>query len=347
MSALQIEALLQPLSADAPCGANMEYEPPFLELQELARGKPEQVIGDDVKPAQEPKWSEVLDSAAALFGKTKDLRVAGVLYVALVKERGVEGLVSGLGLLRGLLERHWEHVHPQLDPDDDNDPIFRVNSLVATLANEDALNTLRLAPLAASRQFGRVSLRNHRIATGTIKPGAKDGESPDAAQEQSRIDAVFADVSVESLSGAAALLNEANGHLNAILQVLLQKADGIPEDVKPLLTDIKEMQSLLAAHLTKRGVAAPAQEGAAASPQAGAVSAAAVPGVIRNSTDVLAALQRICEYYARSEPSSPVPLLLQRAARLVNKDFMEILRDLAPGGVGEAEVIGGLERRDR
>ena len=343
MAVLDIDALLQPISAEAPCGNNMEYEPPFLELMELARGKPEQVIGDRVKPAEEPQWGEVHDTALELFGLTKDLRVAGVLYVALLKRHGIEGITAGLALLRGLLERHWEHVHPQLDPEDDNDPIFRVNSLVATLAHEDALNTLRNTALVSSRQFGRATLRNQRIAVGVIK--VAEGEGPDPAQEQSRIDAVFADVSVEALSSTAALLNEASGHLNGIQQVLLQKADGIPDDVQPVMVDIKDLQSLLAAQLGKRGVAAGPQEADSAAPQEPA-SGDAGRGVIRNSTDVLAALQRICDYYKKSEPSSPVPLLLQRAARLVNKDFMDILRDLAPAGVTEAEVIGGLEKRD-
>jgi hypothetical protein len=36
-------------------------------------------------------------------------------------------------------------------------------------------------------------------------------------------------------------------------------------------------------------------------------------------------------------------LLLQRAKRLVAKDFLEILRELTPGGVAEAEVIVGTE----
>jgi type VI secretion system protein ImpA len=321
----------------------MEYEPPFLELQEMARGKPEQVIGDRVKPAEEPDWSEVHDAALQLFKLTKDLRIAGILYVALLKKHGVEGIANGLGLLRSLLERHWEHVHPQLDPEDDNDPIFRVNSLVATLANEDALNTLRNTVVVSSRQFGRVTLRNHRIAAGTLK--VVEGEAPDAAQEQARIAAVFADISSEALSSTAALLIEANGHLNAIQQVLLQKADGIPDDVRPVLADIKELQGLVAAQLSKRGVPEPQQtETGAPQEQSSGESGR---GVIRNSTDVLAALQRICDYYKKSEPSSPVPLLLQRAARLVNKDFMEILRDLAPAGVNEAEVIGGVEKRDR
>ena len=57
--------------------------------------------------------------------------------------------------------------------------------------------------------------------------------------------------------------------------------------------------------------------------------------------DVIRALDKACRYYESHEPSSPVPLLLKRAKRLVAKDFMEILRDLAPEGVSQAEKISG------
>jgi type VI secretion system protein ImpA len=346
MAVLDIEALLQPVSVQRPCGDNLEYQPPFMELQELARGKPERVIGDKVKPAQEPVWTNVCDAAVRLFSSTKDLRIAGILYLALVKIEGTAGVTAGLALLRGLLERHWQHVYPQLDPEDDLDPIFRVNSLMAALASEDALNALRQAPLVISRQFGRLTLRNHRIATGVLKVTSQDGESADPTQELARIDAIFADVSIDVLSGAAAVLNEASAHLNAIQQVLLHVAAGIPEGIRPLLADVNDIQALLHAQLTKRGVAAEPGPAAAEAVDPRASTDAARGGAIRNSTDVLAGLQRICEYYAKSEPSSPVPLLLQRAARLVDKDFMHILRDLAPAGVSEAEVIGRLENED-
>jgi type VI secretion system protein ImpA len=52
-------------------------------------------------------------------------------------------------------------------------------------------------------------------------------------------------------------------------------------------------------------------------------------------------LDKICAYYSRYEPSSPVPLLLQRAKRLVSKDFMEILQDLTPDSVSQAQKICG------
>ena len=54
-------------------------------------------------------------------------------------------------------------------------------------------------------------------------------------------------------------------------------------------------------------------------------------------------IDKICAYYERHEPSSPVPLLLMRARRLVDKSFMEILQDLAPEGMGQARQVGGID----
>lgn len=349
MSLLALDSLLAPVAADAPCGRDMEYEPPFLELLELARGKPEQSIGDKVKPGQEPAWPKVRSAAESLFGSTKDLRVAGLLHLALLKTAGIAGLESGLGLMRGLLEQYWDRLYPLLDADDDNDPTFRVNSLLSALVSDDAMGTLRLAPLVESRQFGKHSLRGYRIANGTLKVDATAGG--EAPADLARIEAAFADAAVESLTGTAGLLNAATEHLNAIQHILLDKADGIPDDLKSLATDLKEMQGLVNAQLARRGVGAASAETAAAAghagaPQATGASGGSVGGEIRNRSDVLATLDRICDYYARSEPSSPIPMLLQRAKRLVDKDFMEILRDLTPAAVAEAEVIVGLEKRD-
>jgi type VI secretion system protein ImpA len=66
-------------------------------------------------------------------------------------------------------------------------------------------------------------------------------------------------------------------------------------------------------------------------------------GEIVGRDDVIRTLDRLCEYYKRYEPSSPVPLLLMRAKRLVSMDFMEILQDLAPNGIAQAQAIGGAE----
>src|SRR5262245_17759202 len=109
MAVIDIEALLAPVSDDAPCGRDLEYDASYMTLQEEARCKPEQIIGDKVKPAQEPAWAKVRDGAQALFKDTKDLRVAGILYLSLLKTAGIPGLEGGLGLLRAMLERYWDN----------------------------------------------------------------------------------------------------------------------------------------------------------------------------------------------------------------------------------------------
>jgi type VI secretion system protein ImpA len=55
------------------------------------------------------------------------------------------------------------------------------------------------------------------------------------------------------------------------------------------------------------------------------------------------AIDRIITYYRKSEPSSPVPLILTRAKRLVGADFMTIVTDLAPGGKDNVKLVGGVE----
>src|SRR5215467_381441 len=59
-----------------PCGPNLEHDLSFFELEEAARGKPEQRTGDAVKPAEDPNWSKVVDRAQAILNRSKDLRVA-------------------------------------------------------------------------------------------------------------------------------------------------------------------------------------------------------------------------------------------------------------------------------
>ncbi|AOD13666.1 hypothetical protein BER93_01620 [Xanthomonas fragariae] len=54
--------------------------------------------------------------------------------------------------------------------------------------------------------------------------------------------------------------------------------------------------------------------------------------------------QEIWAYYARNVPSSPVPMLLRRAQRLVGCDFLALMKELAPGGIDELQrVTGPLE----
>jgi type VI secretion system protein ImpA len=71
--------------------------------------------------------------------------------------------------------------------------------------------------------------------------------------------------------------------------------------------------------------------------------APSISGEVTNRDDVVRLLDRICAYYEKYEPSSPIPLLLTRAKRLISKDFIDVLRDIAPDAVAQAEAIRGRD----
>jgi type VI secretion system protein ImpA len=326
------------LSDGGPSGPNLEYDPDFMALDRAQQARPEQVIGDSVKPAQEPDWRDVAERAETLMGRTRDLRVAVAFAHALLRTQGVEGFSAGLSVIKGLLEGQWDSVHPQLDADDNNDPTLRLNSLLNLAASDGVLKSLREVPLVVSKSLGRFSLRDIRIASGKQPAPANLAEPP----KQVQIDAAFRDADLSELQATAAQIASALDNVGSIDKLLIDKVGSQAPELKPLVLDLSEIKHVLAEQLSARGVGVAGADGTAGGAEGG--KGGGGKGEIETREDVVRQIDRLCEYYRRHEPSSPVPMLLRRAKRLVSKDFMEIVRDLTPGGVAEAELLGGIEK---
>jgi type VI secretion system protein ImpA len=338
MAVIDVNRLLQPITDGAPCGENLEYDAAFGELERIAKGKEERRSGTEVIPAEEPKWPEVAEAADGLLKRTRDLRVATHLTHAALHVDGLAGLTAGLQVVHGWLQTFWDSVYPQLDKEDDNDPTLRINSLAALDSREGIIRSLGRVPLVVSRAAGRYSLRDIRLAKGEVAPAGAE-KKPDAAL----IDAAFADGDLAQLGAAAEAVREANTTLAAIVALMGERVGaGRAPTLANLTKELRALQLVLNQQLEKRGVAV-AAAGAAAGEQAQAPPPPA--GGLRTREDAIRLLDDVSEYFRKNEPSSPVPLLLQRAKRLVSKDFMEILRDLTPSGVSQAEAIGGLDRK--
>ncbi len=133
MEALDLELLLAPITAESPCGPDLEYDTEHWTLMQAAEGKAEQQYGDYVSAAVAPDWPAIRAGAVELLGRTKDLRITVLLWRAAARcgtlaER-IDGFVKSLLLIAKLLDRHWECVHPQLDAADGDDPTLRLNAL--------------------------------------------------------------------------------------------------------------------------------------------------------------------------------------------------------------------------
>lgn len=349
METPDIEELLRDISPDAPSGANVEYDPDYLDLEVMARGKAAVQFRPDepVQLAEEPNWEEVEKRCLDLLRRSKHLRVVLYLTVAMMRRYGAAGLRDGLALLQGILERQWETCYPQLDAEDNNDPSERLNVLVAlSLPPEDITFDFRdrffKVPLCESRRLGRFGLRQILVARGEL-PAVPGQDVVDAAA----VENAFSDTTVDVLKETLAALDASAGALKAIHALLVERlGSDTPVSFEEFQKALQRARQELGKQLERRGHAVGASGVAGAetgtADGGGETTGTPLSGTINTAQDVITALDKICDYYARREPSSPIPLLLQRARRLVGKSFTDIIQDMSPEAMNQIKVISGV-----
>ena len=335
------EELLKPVSEEAPCGEDLSYDASFQALETMARGKPE----TQFSPAESPDWKEVRFRCLELFARSKDLRIAILLSVAEIELEGLPGFRESLTLIKGVIERYWTTVYPQLDPADNNDPLQRIN-IIASIAMPIGLfgdplrilERIRAIPLCDSVQMGRYSLADIlRAEAGT--PVSEDKPTATMAQ----IEAAFRDSNPGELEGIYRVLHDCLLLVQRMDEFLTQTVGpASAPDLTPLSVQLVSMQNRVKPYLPP--AASAGREPVSAVPRdptAALQKPLSRTGEIRSRDDVVALLQKICDYYAQAEPSSPVPFVLKRAARLAEMDFMQIIKDMSPEAIAQIRTITG------
>jgi type VI secretion system protein ImpA len=329
-----VESLSQALSADAPAGPDLEYDPAFAALELAGAGKPERQYGDKVYAAEPPDWLRVHEQALALAQRTRDLRVAMWLLRSAARLHGLAGAAAGLQLLARLLSGLWEHVYPLLDASEGNDPTMRLSALAPAWTHEAVLDDLRAASLVPVR--GSLTLRQLELGLGRAEPHGDESVPTEAGVTQALqgLLAGHGDLAPLALAAQAAA--------DAMASTLGERLDSSHAmDVLPLQKLLKVLTGAIAALSHSDERSAGADDAGAAPAGSGGVRAAA--GAIASRADAVRELERVCEWIERHEPSNPAPILIRRAQRLMNKSFMEIMRDLAPGGLSEIQNLAGPE----
>jgi type VI secretion system protein ImpA len=330
---LDVGAVLAETREAPPCGRNLEHDLSFFELEEAARGKPEQRSGDAVKPAEDPNWSKVIDLAQAALLRSKDLRVAVHLTRALTGTEGIPGLATGLGLIHGLLERYWDGIYPLLEADHNNDPTERLNALAPLVDPDVAIKDLRDSHLINSREHGQLRARDIEVALGRLAPSAKNPAPPRTMQQlHAQIAAAFAND--RSVPSALREAHERAMAIQALVNDRVGSAGGV--DLAPLL---QPLACLLEACDTALGNRTVEGDGAQGMAEGGA--RAAGPGELRTRADAVRMLEMVCRFMEQHEPSNPAPLLIRRAQRLVQMNFLEIVKDLMPDSLSTIEKLAG------
>ena len=338
MADIDVDALLAPLSDAAPSGADLEYDAVFLALDEASRVKAEQQFGDTVIAATEPDWRTMKEQALLLFERTRDIRVAIQLMRAGARLNGFSGFASGLALVHGLLERHWDTLHPQLDASDNNDPTMRLNALDplvdddSAVVNNSVVVDLRAAPLGANRNS--ITVRQIELAFGKVDPLPGESAPSEAGALQGIRDAGG------DTTATLAAMSACHEHVRGIEAIIGAK---VGASRGPDLKTLRNVTESLARAAQAAGGETLARGADGSGATAGGSVHGGVAGSIATRDDALQALDRVCDWIERHEPTNPAPLLIRRAKRLMTKNFMDIIRDLAPDGLSQVERIAGVD----
>jgi type VI secretion system protein ImpA len=343
MDRLDIVSMLAEVSPEFPCGGDLDGDDEYASLERCAQRKTIQ-NADGLYETVEPNWNEVRDSAVKLFSRTKNLRVACFLTWAQTNLDGVVGFSDALKLLSKLVERYWDTLYPQLDPEDHNDPVERINILMSLCHHESVLGDLSKQPIVVSREFGKFSFRDIQIANGVLQVPAQssNGDESLPPPEPKIIDAAFLECDLETLEVNANALNDALKYIKALEAFVTEKV-GVEKapSFEDLTKIVQDMVRIIQKKLSERGESVNLDDENSVSEGDHGGHDVSSGGAIRSRDDVVRVLDKICNYYKQHEPSSPVPLLLKRAKGLVAKDFMEIIEDLSPDGLKQVEQIGG------
>ncbi|WP_350310467.1 type VI secretion system ImpA family N-terminal domain-containing protein [Paracoccus sp. SSJ] len=368
---------LAPLSVPDSAGSDLRNDMRFLALaraldgasratraEQLAKGNTGDVALD---------WAHLLDEAEALAQTGRDLRLLVIVARIMTNMRGPEGLAEGLDLLAGTLETWWDHLHPALREGQlvREAALRRINALYQ-IENADAgiLGDLEFNTMLAPRGLPVVS--GGDLAAGTVTPSVLAAEGPTglsaaeqaerAALHDARVTRVLTacrasrDMEPEAVAGLEAGLAASLEALDRLETALAARIGDDPPTRFPALRRLLErMAATLASPQAQFSHAAQpaAQAGtdAPAAPPAAIPAPAAVPFAsvsaglparLATRAEVETCLDLIIDFYDRNEPASPLPHLARRMKKMVPMNFLQLMEELAPGGMKEFRNVAGV-----
>jgi len=337
---MTIETLLAPVTTEQPCGENLEYDADFQAMEQASLGKAEQQFGSTIIPAEPADWTRVEKLATGLLSRTKDIRVMMALTHAWTRRRGLEGYADGLLLLGQALSLYWDQLWPSLTDGGEFDPFYRINALAGLSDKSSLTTTLRQSVLLRSNG-DEIIVRDAQSLL--------DGSKTECAGYPGGRVRLIDELTRGGQPGIEAI-GQIEGRLQTIRTWLLEQLgeSGVPE-MEQLLKTVGMIAGVSRASRSDEPVETTSEPQPT---QSAAQPAAAVPlpamtdwrtAQVATRADAQLMLEKVKQYFAQHEPSHPAPLMIDRVQRLIELDFMEIIRDLAPDGVNQLQNIFGRQ----
>jgi type VI secretion system protein ImpA len=338
---MDLDALLAPLeTGDLGAGADLREDFSATSLYQRLRdarsgARAEERARDadgEVDAPEAAGWQAVLALGEdALAAQSKDLEIGCWMTEALVRREGLAGLALGARLLAGLCERYWDALYPRPDEEGLEGRRSPLEGLSGSGADGTVMQPLRRLPLfrrADGSPFGlyqweqaeQVAALEEEKRQARYDAGAPELRTLEA---EARLDRAY-------LIGSGRALGE------AVLawQALEAAADAAFGAEAPSLRKVRELLARMQEVVVRLGGVEQADDAAPTAETVGegtgdGTGAGAPTGAMTRES-ALRDLDRIAEFFRRTEPHSPLSYTLEEAVRRGRMGFAELLAEVLP-----------------
>ena len=327
-------ALLVPISPDNPAGENLEYDAVFDEIRE-SRQSDSDIFPSDEWSVSEPRkanWERVRSLSERTLGeKSKDLQLACWLVESLCNLQGLTGLTDGMQFLDEFINRFWFQCWPSLGEEGGvirRGRLVRLDRDISQLLFTQPVLTQANTSLALWRQ---IQAFEHKISA---HPDIRDELiAQEGDWSMATFDRDAQQFSASDIRQQAARVNTVSRVLSALdtqYVSLSQDPEGeVFVNTRRTLTDLTEyLQRLMlrVPDLTQSEETQPSYEAVEGDESPVFTSQPTNEGL--NREKAISQMLTIAHYFRQTEPSSPVPFLMERAARWAEMTLTEWLEEM-------------------
>ncbi len=342
---IDVDALAGPLSDEAPAGPNLEDDARYRLVQKqvdevLQKDSESLASGSDEAaraaarelPIAVAGAQAAFDGALALLSETRDLwMTVAAAQLAMLAGR-VADSAALVELAARLVESSWDALWPALDAESSDPALARRNALGDLGAFGRYVRHLERTALEPIRSAGRLTFRSllSKLPEGT-PPAQGLALAPEAVKRAIEASDL---AGWEALAATFATIDQAAIRIEAAFA----EKGGMAPNLDRLREEARRLRAFAAAVVDSKrppepeASAAGGEEGAPAGP-------AAAQGPIGGREQALRQLDAVRDWFARVEPSSPVPMMIDRVKRMANMNFVELVGNLSPSGFEEAKAI--------
>jgi len=330
-----LDLLLAPVSGSAPAGINVEYEQVYEDIRQARESDPDYLPQDEWSTTlRKADWPKVIRlSSQVLRDSSKDMQVACWLVEGLAQQNGIAGAARGFYFLARFIEGYWESGWPENSEDNMAIRHAIFSRLDRQLAQMLVTRPLLEKPESSLEYWQKVLAHEHLM---TLKEASDEEEDDDYTMENyqrwvsqlspEKIAALDADLHqlddglhhfIASYQHVGRLEHAAMPHMCQILEELQALTGRLYKHVAPV-TDDADIDDIM-----QQNVLAASGEENRAVPLAGSVASQ------KMSRDLaITQMLTIAHFFRQTEPSSPVPFLMERAARWANMTLTEWLEEM-------------------